>query len=197
MARAALWNLVIPARGRAALAKTKALVDADRAGVPVRAIIALPRRRARAAAISRRPSRATSSRSRAAGAWSTPRRSALVGPANAEAHFGAMVRALQVPGVRTATFWMDAAMPPTLLTRELLPVTRRLIVDTASLHAAAAPAGPRAPRGARPSRGRSPISAGCGWAASALLFAGLFDPPVGGGPLRQRDAAGGPPPRRR
>ncbi|HSS40376.1 MAG TPA: OpcA/G6PD domain-containing protein, partial [Polyangia bacterium] len=68
-------------------------------------------------------------------------------------------------------------------TRELLPVTRRLIVDTGtctrSLHLQdldrlAARMSPR------------PV-ADLGWlrlASFRLLFAGLFDPPVGGGPLR-------------
>jgi glucose-6-phosphate dehydrogenase assembly protein OpcA len=98
----------------------------------------------------------------------------LVGPSGAEGHFGAMVRALQVPGVRTATLWMDAAMPSTLLTRELMPVTRRLIVDTGSctgplhlqdLERLAARMRPR------------PV-ADLGWlrlSSFRLLFAGLFD----------------------
>ncbi|HXT98957.1 MAG TPA: hypothetical protein VN853_21840, partial [Polyangia bacterium] len=38
VARAALWNLVIPAHGRDALARTKALVDAIAPAAPIRAI---------------------------------------------------------------------------------------------------------------------------------------------------------------
>ena len=106
----------------------------------------------------------------------------LVGPTGAEAHFGAMVRALQVPGVPTATLWMDATMPSTLLTRELLPVTRRLIVDTGSC------AGRRTCSISSAWRRDAPRPvADLGWlrlGSLRLLFAGLFDPPVGGAPLR-------------
>ena len=35
----------------------------------------------------------------------------LVGPARAEAHFGALVRALQIPGVPLALFWIDPPSP--------------------------------------------------------------------------------------
>jgi hypothetical protein len=35
----------------------------------------------------------------------------LAGPAGAEGHFGALVRALQVAGVPTATFWLDPNAP--------------------------------------------------------------------------------------
>ena len=47
VARAALWNLVIPARGREALARTKALVDAHRASGAGPGHHALSRRRRR------------------------------------------------------------------------------------------------------------------------------------------------------
>ena len=106
----------------------------------------------------------------------------LIGPGGAEAHFGALVRGLGIPGVPTATFWLDPALPASLLD-------------------ARAPAGDRsagrrhggclAPRQldelerlavrARP----IPI-ADLGWlrlGGLRSLFAGLFDPPVGGAPL--------------
>ncbi len=119
----------------------------------------------------------------------------LVGPTSAEAHFGALVRALQVAGVPTATFWMDPAMPESLLARELLPVTDRLVVDTADLHAARSSCSTSsACRRAGPAAARRRSRLAAARRASAL-FAGLFDPPVGGGPLRSRDAADGPPPR--
>ncbi len=179
--RAALWNLVIPSHGNEALAKTKALVDAIAPVVPVRAIILC---------LDGAPGGADLSATIESHVISQPgggrvvysEEITLVGPAGAEAHFGAMVRALQVPGVRTATLWMDASMPSTLLVRELLPVTRRLVVDTGScsgpphlqdLQRLAARTQPR------------PV-ADLGWlrlGSFRLLFAGLFDPPVGGAPL--------------
>ncbi len=181
VARAALWNLVIPARGRAALARTKALVDAIAPAVPIRAITLCLDDAAGGDLSATIESNVVSQPDGRRVVYSEE--ISLVGPTDAEAHFGAMVRALQVPGVRTATLWMDAAMPSTLLVRELLPVTRRLIVDTAScaaplhlqdLERLAARTHPR------------PV-ADLGWlrlASFRLLFAGLFDPPVGGAPLR-------------
>jgi len=180
VARAALWNLVIPARGREALAKTKALVDAIAPAVPVRAITLCLDDSAGGDLSATIESNVVSQPGGGRVVYSEE--ISLVGPTGAEAHFGAMVRALQVPGVRTATLWMDATMPSTLLVRELLPVTRRLIVDTASctapmhlqdLERLAARTQPR------------PV-ADLGWlrlASFRLLFAGLFDPPVGGAPL--------------
>jgi glucose-6-phosphate dehydrogenase assembly protein OpcA len=181
VARAALWNLVIPARGREALAKTKALVDAIAPAIPIRAITLCLDDAAGGDLSATIESNVVSQPDGRRVVYSEE--ISLVGPTGAEAHFGAMVRALQVPGVRTATLWMDAAMPSTLLVRELLPVTRRLIVDTAScaaplhlqeLERLAARTQPR------------PV-ADLGWlrlASFRLLFAGLFDPPVGGAPLR-------------
>ncbi|HEY6478194.1 MAG TPA: glucose-6-phosphate dehydrogenase assembly protein OpcA, partial [Polyangia bacterium] len=129
--RAALWNLVIPSRGHAALAKTKALVDAIAPVVPVRAIILCLDDAAGGGDLSATIESHVISQP-GGGRVVYSEEITLVGPTGAEAHFGAMVRALQVPGVRTATLWMDAAMPSTLLVRELLPVTRRLVVDTGS-----------------------------------------------------------------
>ncbi|HSY40167.1 MAG TPA: glucose-6-phosphate dehydrogenase assembly protein OpcA [Polyangia bacterium] len=182
VARAALWNLVIPARGREELATTKALVDAIAPAVPVRAIMLCLDDAAGSSDLAATIESNVVSQP-GGGRVVYSEEITLVGPSGAEAHFGAMVRALQVPGVRTATLWMDAAMPSTLLTRELLPVTRRLIVDTGTcrgplhlqdLQRLAARMSPR------------PV-ADLGWlrlGSFRLLFAGLFDPPVGGGPLR-------------
>lgn len=183
VSRAVLWNLVVPTRGQAGLEKTKRLCDAIAPAVPVRAIAlciddALPGNALSATIDSNVVSQP------GGGRVVYCEEISLTGPPGAEAHFGAMVRALQVPGVRTATLWMDATMPSALLARELLPVTRRLIVDTAScarplelrdLEALAARALPR------------PV-ADLGWlrlGSFRLLFAGLFDPPVGGAPLRR------------
>ncbi|HEY4394869.1 MAG TPA: glucose-6-phosphate dehydrogenase assembly protein OpcA [Polyangia bacterium] len=180
--RAALWNLVIPSHGGDALTRTKALVDAIAPVVPVRAIILCFDDAAGGTDLAATIESHVISQP-GGGRVVYSEEITLVGPAGAEAHFGAMVRALQVPGVRTATLWIDAAMPSTLLVRELLPVTRRLVVDTGSctgplhlqeLERLAARTTPR------------PV-ADLGWlrlGSFRLLFAGLFDPPVGGAPLR-------------
>ena len=194
VARAALWNLVIPARGREALAKTKALVDAIAPAVPVRAITLCLDDAAGGDLSATIESNVVSQPGGGRVVYSEE--ICLVGPAGAEAHFGAMVRALQVPGVRTATLWMDAAMSASLLTRELLPVTRRLIVDTAScsgplhLQELESAGGAHAPAAGRRSRLAAigqlppdvcrPLRSAGGWWAPA-----------------QRDPAGGPPPTRR
>ena len=183
VSRAVLWNLVVPTRGRAGLEQTKALCDALAPMVPVRAIALCIDDASGGSALT-----ATIDTNVVAqpggGRVVYCEEIALVGPPGSEAHFGAIVRALQVPGVRTATLWMDAAMPSALLAKELLPATRRLIIDTAScgrpmelrdLEVLATRALPR------------PV-ADLGWlrlGSLRLLFAGLFDPPVGGGPLRQ------------
>jgi len=182
VSRAVLWNLVVPTRGARGLEKTKALCDAIAPAVPVRAIALCLDDTAAGQALSATIDSNVVSQP-GGGRVVYCEEISLMGPPGAEAHFGAMVRALQVPGVRTATLWMDAAMPTSLLTRELLPVTRRLIVDTGTcsrplhlqdLDRLAARMNPR------------PV-ADLGWlrlASFRLLFAGLFDPPVGGGPLR-------------
>ncbi len=183
VSRAVLWNLVVPTRGQAGLQKTKALCDALAPVVPVRAIaLCIDDASGGSALTATIDSNVVSQPG--GGRVVYCEEISLVGPPGTEAHFGAIVRALQVPGVRTATLWMDAAMPSALLARELLPATRRLIIDTAScgrpvelrdLEMLATRALPR------------PV-ADLGWlrlSSFRLLFAGLFDPPVGGGPLRQ------------
>jgi len=173
---------VVPTRGQAGLEKTKALCDALAPAVPVRAIaLCIDDASAGSALTATIDSNVVSQPG--GGRVVYCEEISLVGPPGTEAHFGAIVRSLQVPGVRTATLWMDAAMPSALLARELLPVTRRLIIDTGScgrplelrdLEMLATRALPR------------PV-ADLGWlrlGSFRLLFAGLFDPPVGGAPLR-------------
>jgi glucose-6-phosphate dehydrogenase assembly protein OpcA len=102
-----------------------------------------------------------------------------------EVHFGGLVRALQVPGLPTATLWLDATMPQVLLRRHLLAATDRLVVDTGRC------GHPRElleiQRCADLTAGGQPV-ADLGWlrlGSFRLLFAGLFDAPVGGAPLRR------------
>src|SRR5262249_53458182 len=108
----------------------------------------------------------------------------IAGPPGTEGHFGSLVRALQIAGVPTAVFWLDPGAPESLLERELLPVTDRLVFDTT---ACVRPQHlfnvDRLAGAARP----LPV-ADLGWlrlGALRALFAGLFDPPVGGAPLVQ------------
>lgn len=181
VSRATSWNLVIPALGRGALAASKPIVDELAPSLPTRAIFLCLDDTANEAALE-----ATIENNVLAhpgGARTVySEEITLVGPRGAESHFGALVRALQTPGVPTTTFWTDPALPPSLLVRELLPVTKRLVLDTSNplrpsqlfeLERLASRAYPL------------PI-ADVGWIRLGNLrglFAGLFDPPVGGGPL--------------
>jgi hypothetical protein len=180
VSRAALWNVVMPARGRDALAVAKRLVDDMAPGLPTRAITMCLDDGETGDVQATIESNVVSQPGGARMVYTEE--ITLVGPAHAEGHFGALVRALQIPGVPTALFWIDPALPLTLLTKELLPVTDRLVVDTTacvrpphlfSLQQLVARAHPL------------PI-ADIGWlrlGSMRALFAGLFDPPVGGAPL--------------
>jgi len=180
VSRAALWNVIIPARDPAALAAAKRLVDEIAPALPTRTLTLHLDDRRRAGLEATIESNVVSQPGGARMVYSEE--ITIAGPPSAEAHFGALVRALQVAGLPTATFWLDPAAPESLLTREILPVTRRLVFDTTGclrpeqlfhidrLAVAAQPL---------------PI-ADLGWlrlGALRALFAGLFDPPVGGAPL--------------
>jgi hypothetical protein len=197
VSRAALWNVVIPTSGAASLARTKQTVDDLAPLVPVRAImLAQPAEGDGESADAAAPApgeggiQATIESnvvSRASGARVVYSEEITLrgasGPASVT-HFGALVRALQIPGLPTATLWADPDLPEGLL-RELLPVTDRLIVDTGRC------AGPehlldvkRCCDLARPPL----VVSDLGWLRLAnfrLLFAGLFDVPVGGAPLQR------------
>src|SRR6185369_15573308 len=109
-----------------------------------------------------------------------------------DGHFAALVRSLQIPGLPTATLWIDTTSVEGILTRDLLPLSDRLVLDTGRCgrpdelvtvaRFAAASGGPGGG-----SRGERRIDVSdLGWlrlAGFRLLFAGLFDPPVGGVPL--------------
>jgi hypothetical protein len=180
VSRAALWNVIIPACGRAALAATKQFVDELAPALPTRTITLclddLPREQLEATIESNVVSQPGGTR------MVYSEEITLAGPAAAERHFGALVRALQVAGVPTATFWIDPAAPETLLARELFSVTSRLVFDTsACLRPQQLFDVERLATAAQP----LPV-ADLGWlrlGALRALFAGLFDPPVGGAPL--------------
>ena len=198
VSRAALWNLVIPVHGRASLQRTKRMVDLLAPSLPARAIMLFreedgaptatgdaeqggddDRPRVRATIESNVVSRPSGTR------VVYSEEITLTGRAGSEQHFGALVRSLQIPGLPTATLWIDSTMPESLLVRDLLPATDRLVIDTGNC---ARPAHLLdVQRIAEQTRSTQPL-ADLGWLRLAnfrLLFAGLFDPPVGGLPLRQ------------
>lgn len=191
LARAALWNIVIPAHGAESLRWTRELVDEMAPSVPARVIVLCRDADDEAAGggggdsgdETPRASIGTNVVSRPSGARTVySEEIILTGRRAAEEHFGALVRALQIPGLPTAIFWIDSTLTETLLTRELLPLSERLILDTGRC------------RATPDLRSLERILDHCrtdvadlGWArldSFRLLFAGLFDPPVGGGPLQ-------------
>jgi glucose-6-phosphate dehydrogenase assembly protein OpcA len=182
VSRAALWNVIITARGRAALATTKQLVDEIAPALPTRTL-ALCFDDARHGALEATiESNVVSQPGGARMVYSEE--ITIAGPTSAEGHFGALVRALQVAGVPTATFWLDPGAPETLLVRELMSVTSRLVFDTtACVRPQQLFDVERLATAARP----LPV-ADLGWLRLGALraqFAGMFDPPVGGAPLVQ------------
>ena len=182
VSRAALWNVVIPARGRTALAAAKKLVDEIAPVLPTRTLTLCLDDQRRDGLEATIESNVVSQPGGARMVYSEE--ITIAGPSGATGHFGALVRALQVAGLPTATFWLDPGAPETLLSRELLPVTSRLVFDTtACLHPRQLFDIERLATAAQP----VPVT-DLGWlrlGALRALFAGLFDPPVGGGPLAQ------------
>src|SRR4051812_6553492 len=181
VSRAALWNVIIPTRGRTALAACKAFVDEMAPALPTRTLtLCLDDDRGGGGLQATIESNVMSQPGGARMVYSEE--ITIAGPTSAEGHFGALVRALQIAGVPTATFWLDPGAPESLLTRELLSVTDRLVVDTTAclrpqqlfdLERLASMAHPL------------PV-ADLGWlrlGALRAMFAGIFDPPVGGAPL--------------
>ena len=181
VSRAALWNVVVTAR-RSGLAATKQLVDEMAPALPTRTLTLCLDDQQRQGLEATIESNVVSQPGGARMVYSEE--ITIAGPSGATGHFGALVRALQVAGLPTATFWLDPGAPETLLSRELLPVTSRLVFDTtACLHPRQLFDIERLATAAQP----VPVT-DLGWlrlGALRALFAGLFDPPVGGGPLAQ------------
>jgi glucose-6-phosphate dehydrogenase assembly protein OpcA len=187
LSRAALWNLIVPTHGAALLARTKKMLAELAPSLPARALVLFEEPGAPAEGEACDLIRATIESNVVSRAGGTrivySEQITLSGPPGVDEHFGALVRALQIPGLPTATLWLDPAMPEGLLRGELLPVTDRLIVDTGGCDRPARLLGLR--RLADSARGGL-VLGDLGWlrlASYRLLFAGLFDPPVGGGPL--------------
>lgn len=181
VSRAALWNIVVPVHGPESLARIKHLLDELTPSIPARVIVL--HQTASAGDATLRATIESNVVSRPNG----PRvvcseEITLTGQRGGEAHFGALVRSLLIPSLPTATFWIDATTtsPATLLTRELVPLSERLVIDTGQC-------GRARELGSISQLGTlQPVIADLGWlrlASFRTLFAGLFDPPVGGAPL--------------
>jgi hypothetical protein len=185
VSRAALWNVVAPTR-LADLERTKALVDELSPLLPARVLMLAEEPEAAGQPQVDEGMRATIETNivaRSSGTRVVYSEEITLRARRGDAHFGSAVRALLVPGLPTATFWADAALPEALLRRQLLASTDRLILDTGRC------ARPRelveVQRCAELTGGRMPV-ADLGWlrlASFRTLFAGLFDAPVGGAPL--------------
>jgi hypothetical protein len=185
LSRAALWNLVVPSRGPGLLARTKQVLTELTPRFPARAIVLHEDgmggpgdERIRATIESNVVSHAGGARVVSA------EQITLAGPPGSDERFGALVRALLIPGLPTATLWIDSSLPEALLVGELLPLSERLVVDTGSCDRPARLL--EVQRLAERLGGR--LLADLGWlrlSSYRVLFAGLFDPPVGGAPLRR------------
>jgi hypothetical protein len=185
LSRAALWNLVVPSRGSALLARTRGVLGELAPRLPARALVLHEDGDGNGADDRIRATIESNVVSRAGGMRVvSAEQITLAGPPGSEDRFGALVRSLLIPGLPTATLWIDAGMPEGLLVRELLPLTDRLIVDTGSCERPA-----RLPELQRLAESRPGVLlSDLGWlrlASYRTLFAGLFDPPVGGAPLRR------------
>jgi glucose-6-phosphate dehydrogenase assembly protein OpcA len=185
VSRAALWNIVVPTRA-ADLERTRQVVDELAPLMPARVLVLVeePEQEEGAAAQEEgmRATIETNLVARASGARAVYSEEITLSGRRGDAHFGSLVRALLLPGLPTATIWSDVTLPEALLRRQLLAATDRLVFDTGTcgrprqlieLQRCAELAG-------------SVAVSDLGWLrlkSFRLLFAGMFDAPVGGGPL--------------
>jgi glucose-6-phosphate dehydrogenase assembly protein OpcA len=187
VSRAALWNIVVATRG-ADLPATKTLADEIAPLLPARVLLLASEQDDDSSSLA--PDEVTASLesnvvSRASGSRVVYSEEITLRARRGEVHFGGLVRALQVPGLPTALLWLDATMPQALLRRHLLAGAERLVVDTGRCDR---------PRELLEIQSCADLTGGVqavadlGWLRLAnfrLLFAGLFDAPVGGAPLRR------------
>lgn len=185
VSRAALWNIVVATRG-ADLPKTKTLADEIAPLLPARVLMLAAEDEASSLAEDEVTASLESNVvARASGSRVVYSEEITLRSRRGEVHFGGLVRALQIPGLPTATLWLDATMSQALLRRQLLAGADRLVVDTGRCDRA---------RELLEIQGCADLTGGVqavadlGWLRLAnfrLLFAGLFDAPVGGAPLRR------------
>jgi glucose-6-phosphate dehydrogenase assembly protein OpcA len=184
VSRAALWNIVVPTRAED-LERTRKVVDELAPLMPARVIVLAEEPEPAAGAASDSAVRATIESNlvaRSSGARAVYSEEITLSAQRGDGHFGPLVRALLMPGLPTATLWCDPSMTEALLRRQLLPATDRLVLDTGRCG--------RARQLIELQRcaelaAETPVT-DLGWLrlkSFRLLFAGLFDAPVGGGPL--------------
>ncbi len=182
ISRAALWNLIVYVGRSASLVEAKDLVGAMASFVPARVIVlSYDGHEASGPELGATVESNVVSTPGGARTISSEEITLTARGAGVE-HFAPLARALTAPGLPTALLWIDDPPARGRLMRQLLMLSGRLVVDTgvvsgdgdlASLHQLAGLAQARV--------------ADLGWLrleSFRLLFAGLFDPPVGGAPLR-------------
>jgi glucose-6-phosphate dehydrogenase assembly protein OpcA len=182
VSRAALWNVVVPTRAED-LARTRQIVDELAPLMPARVIVLVEEpATAEGGDDGVRATIESNLVARSSGARVVYSEEITLAARRGDGHFGPLVRALLMPGLPTATLWTDPTMPEALLRRQLLAATDRLVLDSGSC--------------TRPRQlielqrcaelaGAIPVT-DLGWLrlrSFRLLFAGMFDAPVGGGPL--------------
>ncbi len=183
VSRAALWNVIVVARGREALKARKQLVDEMTPALPARAIVlCIDDDAATAAGRIEATVESNLVAHPEGGRLVYSEQITLIGPPGCEPHFGALVRGLGIPGIPHGGLLVEPALVGPALARELLPLADRVVLDSTACF--------------RPqqlfelngltTRAQPVPVADLGWlrlGGLRSLFAGLFDPPVGGGPL--------------
>jgi glucose-6-phosphate dehydrogenase assembly protein OpcA len=182
VSRAALWNIVVPTRPED-LQRTRQVVDELAPLMPARVLVLVEEpETAEPADDGVRATIESNLVARSTGTRVVYSEEITLRGRRGDAHFGSLVRALLMPGLPTATLWTDPTMPEALLRRQLLPATDRLVLDTGAC---------TRPRQLIELQRCAELGAALpvtdlGWLRLKnvrLLFAGLFDAPVGGGPL--------------
>jgi glucose-6-phosphate dehydrogenase assembly protein OpcA len=182
VSRAALWNVVLPTRAED-LERTRRIVDELAPLMPARVIVLALEPETAQPDDGVRATIESNLVSRSSGARVVYSEEITLSARRGDAHFGPLVRALLMPGLPTATLWTDPGMSEALLRRQLLPATDRLVFDTGACSR---------PRELIEIQRLAELAAtvavtDLGWLrlkSFRLLFAGLFDAPVGGGPLQ-------------
>ncbi len=193
VSRAALWNIVVPTRAED-VARTREIVDELAPLLPARVLVLAEEPETAetagaddgvkaAADEGVRASIESNIVARSSGARVVYSEEITLRGRRGDARFGSLVRALVIPGLPTATLWPDVTMSEALLRRQLLSATDRLVLDTG--RCARARELIEVQRCAELA-GESIAVTDLGWLrlkGFRLLFAGLFDAPVGGAPL--------------
>ena len=185
VSRAALWNIVVPTRPQD-VQRTRQVVDELAPLMPARVLVLVeeePEPGANAGADDGvRATIESNLVARSSGTRVVYSEEITLRGKRGDSHFGSLVRALLMPGLPTATLWTDPMMPEALLRRQLLPATDRLVLDTG---ACTRPRQLIELQRCAELAGGMPVT-DLGWLRLKnvrLLFAGMFDAPVGGGPL--------------